>query len=168
MQYDESEYFTDSQEEVAEREAQEALRRMVRTEIRRVQTGAAAEDIAEDMRREEQEAALNEPKKLPRWIGVVGSALTGEILVAERVRKIYGLLVAMGIVSFISIVLIFASLRSDLTHNNLVKEVERLKDRSVRSSERVHQATSHSEIARRLEERGIPLKDPDSQPKYID
>ena len=28
--YDESEYFTDSQEEIAEREAQEALRRMVR------------------------------------------------------------------------------------------------------------------------------------------
>lgn len=35
-EYDESEYFTDSQEEIAEREAQEALRRMVRTEIRRV------------------------------------------------------------------------------------------------------------------------------------
>ena len=44
--YDESEYFVDSQEEIAEREAQEALRRMVRTEIRRVQTGAADADIA--------------------------------------------------------------------------------------------------------------------------
>ena len=44
-EYDESEYFSDTQEEIAEREAQEALRRMVRTEIRRVQTGAANADI---------------------------------------------------------------------------------------------------------------------------
>jgi hypothetical protein len=168
MQYDESEYFTDSAEEIAAREEQEALRRLVRTEIRRVHTGAAAEDIAEDIRREEQEATLNEPKKIPRWIAMVGGALTGEILLSERMQKAYGLMVAMGIVFFVSIVLIFASLRSDLTHNNLVKEVERLKDMAVRTSEKCHQATSHSEIVRRLRERGIPLEDPTTQPKYIE
>ena len=66
-EYDESEYFTDSQEEIAEREAQETLRRMVRTEIRRVQTGAADKDISEDIAREELEKSKEQKRhKMPQ------------------------------------------------------------------------------------------------------
>ena len=168
MQYDESEYLTDSAEEVAAREEQEALRRLVRTEIRRVHTGEAAADIAEDIRREKEEAALEKTKQAPQWLAAISDALTGEILVSERMQRVYGLLGAMGAIFFVSIVLIFASLHSDLRHNNLEKEVERLKDRAVRTSEKRHQATSHSEIVRQLRERNIPLQDPETQPKYID
>ena len=68
-EYDESEYFTDSQEEIAEREAQEALRRMVRTEIRRVQTGAADADIAKDIAlEEEKQIAEDRRNRRPRWV----------------------------------------------------------------------------------------------------
>lgn len=168
MRYDESEYFGDSAEEVKAREEQEELRRLVRTEIRRVHTGEAAEDIAEDIRREKESAAQREPKRLPRWVGAVSGALTGEILVTEQMQRIYGLIGVMGLIFLASIGTIFASLHSDLTHNNLVNEVERLKDRAVRSAERRHQATSHSEIVRQLQQRGIPLEDPTTQPKLIE
>ena len=88
--YDESEYFIESQEEVAEREAQEALRRMVRTEIRRVHTGAADEDIAEDIAREEKERAVEARKRnRPRWMVWAISAVTGDILLAEEAKKVY-------------------------------------------------------------------------------
>ena len=109
-EYDESEYFTDSQEEIAEREAQEALRRMVRTEIRRVQTGAAAEDIAEDIAREEEQQALEEKKsKRPRWMIWINSVVTGDILLAEEVKRVYTLLTMLGVIFFASIATIFGS-----------------------------------------------------------
>ena len=48
-EYNESEQIVDPQQEALEREAQEALRRTIRTEIRRVQTGAADKEIADDI-----------------------------------------------------------------------------------------------------------------------
>ena len=88
-EYNESEYVTDSQEEIAEREAQEALRRMVRTEIRRVQTGAADADIAEDIAREEEQAAMEERKsRRPRWVVGINGIVTGDILLAEEVKRV--------------------------------------------------------------------------------
>ena len=90
-EYDQSEYFTDSPEEIAEREAQEALRRMVRTEIRRVQTGAADADIAQDIAKEEQEAKEAEQNKrnVPEWISQVESLFTGDILLAKEAKRVY-------------------------------------------------------------------------------
>ncbi len=167
-EYDESEYFTDSQEEVAEREAQEALRRMVRTEIRRVQTGAAAEDIAEDIAREEEQKALEEKKnRRPRWVVWINGVVTGDILLANEVKRVYTLLTILGVIFFASIATIFASLHSDLRRNQLEKEVELLKERSIRASERCYQHSSHSAILRQLEERGIKISDPKTQPKIL-
>ena len=100
-EYDESEYFTDSQEEIAEREAQEALRRMVRTEIRRVQTGAADADIAEDIAREEEQRAIEEQtSKRPRWRVWVMGVVTGDILLANEVKRVYTMLTILGIIFF--------------------------------------------------------------------
>ena len=104
--YDESEYFIESQEEVAEREAQEALRRMVRTEIRRVHTGAADEDIAEDIAREEKERAVEARKRnRPRWMVWAISAVTGDILLAEEAKKVYNIFTLLGVIFFVSNVL---------------------------------------------------------------
>ena len=165
-EYDESEYFTDSQEEIAEREAQEALRRMVRTEIRRVQTGAAAEDIAEDIAREEQ--ALEEKKaKRPRWVMWVNSVITGDILLAEEVKRVYTLLIMLGVIFFASIATIFGSLQRDIRYRVLEKEVALLKERAIRTSEACYRQSSHSAILRKLKERGIDIEDPKTQPKIL-
>ncbi len=167
-EYDESEYFTDSQEEIAEREAQEALRRMVRTEIRRVQTGAADADIAEDIAREEEQRAIEEQKsKRPRWMVWVISVVTGDILLANEVKRVYTMLTILGIIFFASISTIFASLHSDLRRNQLEKELALLKERAIRASERCYQHSSHSAILRKLEERGIEISDPKTQPKIL-
>ena len=167
-QYDESEYFTDLQEEVAEREAQEALRRMVRTEIRRVHTGAAAEDIADDIAREERERAMESCKRnKPRWMVWITSAVTGDILLAEEVKRAYNLFTLVGVTFFVSMAVIFAALQRDMQCTRLKKEVERLRERSIRISEECHQQTSHSEIVRKLKSRGIALEDPAVQPKRL-
>lgn len=166
--YDESEYFTDSQEEVAEREAQEALRRMVRTEIRRVHTGAAAEDIADDIAREERERAMESCKRnKPRWMVWITSAVTGDILLAEEVKRAYNLFTLVGVTFFVSMAVIFAALQRDMQCTRLKKEVERLRERSIRISEECHQQTSHSEIVCKLKSRGIALEDPAVQPKRL-
>lgn len=158
--YDESEYFTDSQEEIAEREAQEALRRMVRTEIRRVQTGAADADIAEDIAREEEERASESKKAKPSWMVKLESLLTGDILLAEQANRAYHLLMLLGFIFLLSIFTIFGAFQQDLRCNSLHKEVDLLKERAVRISEESVQQTSHSAILKRLRERGIEIEDP--------
>ena len=167
-EYDESEYFTDSQEEIAEREAQEALRRMVRTEIRRVQTGAAKEDIEADIAREEKEQALEEKKaKRPRWVMWINSVVTGDILLAEEVKRVYTLLIMLGVIFFASIATIFGSLQRDMRYRRLEKEVALLKERAIRTSEECYRHSSHSAILRKLKERGIEIEDPKTQPKIL-
>lgn len=167
-EYDESEYFSDSQEEIAERETQEALRRMVRTEIRRVQTGAAAEDIAEDIAREEEQQALEEKKsKRPRWVMWINSVVTGDILLAEEVKRVYTLLTMLGVIFFASIATIFGSLQRDMRYRELEKEVALLKERAIRTSEECYRHSSHSAILRKLKERGIEIEDPKTQPKIL-
>lgn len=167
-EYDESEYFTDSQEEIAEREAQEALRRMVRTEIRRVQTGDADADIADDIAREEQQrdAELQQAKRSRVMVWVMG-VITGDILLAEEAKRVYTLLMMLGIIFFVSIATIFASLGRDLQCRQLEKKVELLKERAIRTKEACYRQSSHSAILRRLEERGIKIEDPKSQPKIL-
>ena len=167
-EYDEREYFSDSQEEVAEREVQEALRRMVRTEIRRVQTGAADKDIAEDIAREEEQAALEEKEsKRPRWSVWINGIVTGDILLAEEVKRVYTLLTILGVIFFASIATIFGALQRDLRCNQLEKEVSLLKERAIRTSEECYKHSSHSAILRKLKERGIEIDDPKTQPKIL-
>ena len=167
-EYDESEYFTDSQEEIAEREAQEALRRMVRTEIRRVQTGAADKDIADDIAREEEERAMEEQKtKQPRWLVWINSVITGDILLAKEVERIYTLLTMLGVIFFASIATIFGSLQRDMRYRELEKEVALLKERAIRTSEECYRHSSHSAIVRKLAERNIEIEDPKTQPKIL-
>ena len=167
-EYNENEYFTDSQEEIAEREAQEALRRMVRTEIRRVQTGAADADIAEDIAHEEEQAALEDKEsKRPRWVVWLNGIVTGDILLAEEVKRVYTLLTILGVIFFASIATIFGALQRDLRCNQLEKEVVLLKERAIRTSEECYKHSSHSAILRKLEERGIEIEDPKTQPKVL-
>lgn len=164
-EYDNSEYFTPSQEDLAEREAQEELRRMVRTEIRRVQSGAADADIAEDIARESREQ--DKQRKRPRWVMWLNSVVTGDILLAKEVKRVYTLLTILGVIFFASIATMFASLQRDTYCRRLEKEVALLKERSIRMAERCYMHSSHSAILRKLEEHGIEIEDPTTQPKIL-
>lgn len=167
-EYDESEYFTDTPEEIAERENQEALRRMMRTEIRRVQTGAADEDIARDIALEEEQRAkeiIAEEKRAKRTRML--SWVTGDVLLAEEAKRVYNLFTLLGVIFFASIVMIFWSLQQDIRCNKLQKEVSLLKERAIRTSEECFRYSSHSAVLRQLEERGIDIADPKSVPTII-
>lgn len=165
-EYNENEYFSDTPEEIAEREAQEALRRMVRTEIRRVHTGAADADIAEDIAREELEAQAS-VRKRPRWMEWVISSITGDIILSKQAKKLSTLLLVLAIIFVISCTAMSLSFRVDMECRNLKKEVALLKERAIRTNEELNLHSSHSAIVRKLEERGIAIKDPHTQPKIL-
>lgn len=160
-EYDESEFLTDSPEEIREREQQEEIKRIVRSEFRRVQSGEADEDMAEDVRREQQ-AQEEAEKKASRhkWLRNIGLLLTGEILVKEEVAQFYSYASYMALMFFLSIVALFAALRVETKCNRLEREVELLHERSIRFKEQRYQKSSHSAIVEELERRGIELYDP--------
>ncbi len=164
-EYDESEYFTDSQEEIAKREADEALRRAVRTEIRRIQTGEADADIADDIAREEEEKKIEAKKnKKSRWARLVNGIFTGDILLAEEATRVYNFLTLLGVIFLITIFTMFATFQQEKRRNDLEKEVVLLKEKAIRASEKRTQHTSHSAILEKLKERGITLEDPSTNP----
>ncbi len=168
-EYDESEYFTDSPEEIAEREREEALRRMVRTEIRRIHTGAADEDIAEDIRREEEaETAAEKQQQRAKWIVWLSHAMTGDVLILREAERIYKIIGALGVIFFVSIATTFAALHSDLRCSRLEKEVALLHEKAIRMREARHESDSHTAIVRQLSKRGIEMIDPHSQPRIIE
>ena len=162
-QYDESEYFTDSKEEIAEREAQEAMRRLVRTEIRRIHSGEADEDIAEDIARE-QALEVQKNEKKSGWGSKIERLVTGDIRLAEEASRVYNFLILLGVIFMISIFSMFASFQQEMRCSELQSEVELLKERSVRTSEARIQHSSHSAILEKLKKRGIKLEDPDATP----
>lgn len=164
--YDDSEFFTDSPEEIAEREREEALRRIIRTEIRRVHTGAADADIAEDIQREEEENQ-SQQRNHPKWFVWLSHAMTGDVLVLQEVQRIYKLLGLLGVIFFLSIATTFAALHSDLYRSRLEKEVNLLHEKAVRTREALHEHNSHTAIVRELSRRGIEMIDPHSQPRVI-
>lgn len=159
--YDDSEFLTDSPEEIREREQQEEIKRIVRSEFRRVQSGEADEDMAEDVRREQQEREEAEKRaSRHKWLRGIGLLLTGEILVRENVARFYSYASYIALMFFLSIVTLFAGLRVETKCNRLEREVELLHERSIRFKEQRYQKSSHSAIVEELERRGIELYDP--------
>ncbi len=159
--YDDSEFLTDSPEEIREREQQEEIKRIVRSEFRRVQSGEADEDMAEDVRREQQEREEAEKRaSRHKWLRSIGLLLTGEILVRENAARFYSYASYIALMFFLSIVTLFAGLRVETKCNRLEREVELLHERSIRFKEQRYQKSSHSAIVEELERRGIELYDP--------
>ena len=166
--YDDSEFLTPSPEEIRKREEMDEIRRIARTEFRRMQSGEAAADIEEDIRREEEARAASEPKPLPKWVKTFKALATGEILVGENATRIYDYVIYIALLFFLSIVVIFSSLRYEVRRNRLSQQVDLLHERSIRMKEQRYQKCSHSSIVEMLEERNIPLFDPLSPTNIIE
>lgn len=170
-EYDDIEFMTDSPEEIREREQKEEIKRLVRDEFRRASSGEADEDIAEDIRREEEQRAAAEERerksRKPRWLIAVRLFLTGEILIKDEVAKFYNYVSYIALMFFLSIVTLFAALRLEMRCNELEHEVELLHERSIRIKEQRYRHCSHSAIVERLERQGIELYDPLSPSNVI-
>ena len=165
-QYDDIDEIDDLQESAAEHEARETMRRLVRTEIRRVESGEADEDIADDIAREEEakKRAEEQKKKKSRFVAKIESLFTGDILLTEEASGAFNLLVLLGAIFLISIFAMFATFKQEMRHSQLQNEVELLKEHSVRTSEERTKQSTHSAILEKLKERGIQLEDPTVTP----
>lgn len=161
--YEDHEFDPISPEEQARREADAELSRRIRREVRRMERGEADEDLAADEAQEQAEREAQEAlrrKAERRGRNPLWQLVSGTILVRESISRSYSYLVLIAVGFFVSIVVLFWSLHLDRRYIRLEREVQGLRERSIRFEEQRFRRTTHSAIVREIEERGLPLKDP--------
>lgn len=163
-QYGDNELLNRTAEEQQREEELAQIRRIIRTEYRRMQSGKADADIAQDIAEEEAQSASNEAlsqaKEMPKWRRTLRGIATGEVLAGEGASRVYDYLLAIVILFLVSISMHFWAIKTESTLNHLTKEVDLLHERSIRKREQCYQQCSHSSIVERLRSRGIELYDP--------
>ena len=150
-------------EEQARREQDEEFARRVRREVLRMERGEAEEDIRADEEREAEERAEaeeRERRESRRRASTFFHLFSGSILVREGVSKYYPYMLTIAGMFFLSIVVMFWALHLDMRYTRLERDVQKLRERSIRMQEQRYQRTTHSAIVRQLEARGIELYDP--------
>ena len=155
--YRDHEFDPVTPEEQARREQDEEFARRVRREVLRMERGEAEEDIRAD---EEREAEERERRENRRRASTFWQLFSGSILVREGVSKYYPYMLTIAGMFFLSIVVMFWSLHLDMRYTRLERDVQKLRERSIRMQEQRYQRTTHSAIVRQLEARGIELYDP--------
>lgn len=176
MRYDEDIEIDPSFREERERaEAKAERERMIREQVVRVMSGAAAEDLAEDERlRLEQEAAEQQEREREErrqnswWNKTFKAFFTGEILTNEETRHIYPYLMFVAGMFFLSIFILFSALRLDIKHSRLQEELRVLQEQSVRLSEQLYRTTSRGAIIEQSKARGLNLEELPTQTYIID
>ena len=160
-----------TEEELRRQQEDEEFRRRVRDEVRRVNSGEAQEDIERDMAEEaEAEAAERraEAKKRLKRSRLFYQLFSGNILRSRSVKEHYGYLIAIAVASLVSIMVMFASLYADMKYSRMEREVQLLRERSIRLREQLYRRTSHQAVVEELERRGIPLQEPRRRKEVVE
>ncbi len=158
-------------EEQERRLQEEEFARRVRREVLRMERGEAEEDIRRDeeaAEAEREEAAEAERRERRRRSSTFWQLVSGTILVREEVSRHYSYLLVVAGMFFLSIVVMFWSLHLDRKYSRLEREVQILRERSIRLEEQRYRTTTHSAVVEALAARGIPLYDPLSPGEVID
>ena len=161
--YRDHEFDPVTPEEQARRDQDEAFARRGRRAVLRMERGDTAEDIRADEEREAEERAEaeeRERRESRRRASTFWQLFSGSILVREGVSKYYPYMLTIAGMFFLSIVVMFWSLHLDMRYTRLERDVQKLRERSIRMQEQRYQRTTHSAIVRQLEARGIELYDP--------
>lgn len=169
--YSDHEFDPVTPEEQARREQEEEFARRVRREVLRIERGEAEEDIRADLEREQEqkaEAEERERKERRRKASTLWQLFSGTILVREGVSKYYPYMLSIAAMFFLSIAVMFTALHLDMKYTRLEREVQILRERSIRLQEQRYRRTTHSAIVERLRERGIDLYDPLSPGEIIE
>ena len=158
-----------TEDEIRRLQEDEEFRRRVRREVLRMQSGEADTDIERD--REEQKAEQDEKqreqaKKRLRRSRLFWQLFSGNILLNRNVKEHYGYLLAIAIMCGVSIFVMFSSLYADLRHSQVERELQLVRERSIRLQEQLHRRTTHQAIREELARRGINLQDP-QKPKEV-
>ena len=161
--YRDHEFDPVTPEEQARREQDEEFARRVRREVLRMERGEAEEDIRADEEREAEERAEaeeRERRESRRRASTFWQLFSGSILVREGVSKYYSYMLTIAGMFFLSIVVMFWSLHLDRRYSQLEREVQMLRERSVRLQQQRFRVTTHSAVVEQLRQRGIELYDP--------
>lgn len=159
-----------SEQETQLRQDEEFARR-VRREVLRMDRGEAEEDIRADLEREALERAeveAREQRERRRKANVLWQFFSGTILVRAGVSRYYPYMLCVAGMFFLSIVVMFTALHLDVKYSLLDREVQMLRERSLRLEEERFRRTTHSAVCERLRERNIPLYDPPAPGERIE
>ena len=122
--------------------------------------GSIAEERAEAEERERRERR--------RRSSTFWQLFSGTILVREGVSKYYPYMLTIAGMFFLSIMVMFWSLHLDMRYTRLERDVQKLRERSLRLQEQRYQRTTHSAIVEQLRARGIELYDPQAPGEIIE
>lgn len=130
------------------------------TEVIRIRQ---TDDVSLELPVEEQPA-----RPRPQWMRIVEQFFLGTILNNSAVKGNYKYVVAVIIMLFTSIAVLFTSLTVYTNYTHLRTEVQSLRERAIRFSEQRYEVSSHSAVLRQIRERGINLQDPAEPNEVID
>ena len=169
--YRDHEFDPITPEEEARRREEAEFARRVRREVRRMESGAADEEIRADEEREaaeRAEAQAREARERRRRSSTFWQLFSGSILVRKGVSQYYPYLLTIAGMFFLSIMVMFWSLHLDMRYTRLSRDVQKLRERSIRLQEQRYQRTTLSAIVDQLRARGIELYDPQAPGEIID
>ena len=152
-----------SEEELLRREREEEELRRIRREVLRINSGEADEDIARDLeleRAEQQEKQREEARKRLKRSRLVWQLFSGNILVSGSVAGNYRYFIAIAVMCFVSIAVMFAVLYADMRYSRVERELQLVRERSIRLQEQLYSRTTHDSLVLELKRRGIELQDP--------
>ncbi len=158
--YPDHEFDPITPEEEAQRAQEAEFARRVRREVLRIERGEAEEEIRADLEREaaeKAEAEERERRERRRRASTFWQLFSGTILVREGISKYYPYMLSIAGMFFLSIAVMFTALHLDMKYTRLEREVQILRERSIRLQEQRYSRTTHSAIVERLRERGIDL-----------
>ncbi|WP_295935507.1 FtsL-like putative cell division protein [uncultured Alistipes sp.] len=169
--YSDHEFDPITPEEKARQEQEAEFARRVRREVLRIERGEADEEIRADMEREQEEEAERQErqrKERRRASSIVWQFISGLILTRRGVTKYYPYMLAIAVMFFVSIAVMFTALHLDMKYSRLEREVQILRERSIRLQEQRYRRTTHSAIVERLRDRNINLHDPQTPGEIIE
>lgn len=144
-------------------EEDEEFRRRVRSEVLRMQSGDADEDIERDREEEaeqQREAEEAEARERKRRSALTWQIFSGSILTSQNVASNYLYLVVIAVMCLLSIMVMFWSLYTDSRYSMMERDVQLLRERSIRLQEQLYNQTTHQAIREELARRGMNLQDP--------
>lgn len=159
-----------SDQETQRRQEEEFARR-VRREVLRMDRGEAEEEIRADLEQEARERAEAEElqrRERRRKGNVLWQFFSGTILVRAGVSRYYPYMLCVAGMFFLSIAVMFTALHLDVRYSRLDREVQMLRERSIRLEEERFRRTTHSAVSEQLRARHIPLYDPPAPGERIE
>ncbi len=154
----------EEQKRLEEQEAE--LARKIHSEIRYVSVDPASKSTKESSEESDPKSSARQERR--RKANTFFQLLTGNILVNEGVARYYPHMIAVAAISFVSIAVMFFSLHMDMRYSRLEREVQLLRERSLRFKSDRHQRCSHSAIIQQLQQRGISLEESQAASTLID